>query len=128
MLLSGYIIHEAVVWSDVHNKWYFLPRRASSDTYDEVSDERRATNILFTSDATFSDVSITRVGSLNQVRGYSAFRFVPGSGDRVAIALKTEEDRGRIASYITVFNTNGKVLMPDMLVSDRFKFEGIEFV
>ena len=27
----GYIIHEAVVWSNVHKRWYFLPRRASRD-------------------------------------------------------------------------------------------------
>lgn len=27
----GYIIHEAVVWSDVRRRWYFLPRRASPE-------------------------------------------------------------------------------------------------
>lgn len=27
----GYIIHEAVVWSNVHKRWYFLPRRASHE-------------------------------------------------------------------------------------------------
>ena len=27
----GYIIHEAVVWSNVHRRWYFLPRRASHE-------------------------------------------------------------------------------------------------
>lgn len=25
----GYIIHESASWSDVHQKWFFLPRRAS---------------------------------------------------------------------------------------------------
>ena len=29
----GYIIHEAAVWSDVHRKWFFLPRRASHERY-----------------------------------------------------------------------------------------------
>ena len=122
------MIHEAVVWSDIHNKWFFLPRRASSETYDEISDEKRATNILFATDAAFSDVSMTSVGTINHERGYSAFRFVPGTGDRVVVALKTEEVRGRIASFVTVFSIDGKVLMDDMQVSDQFKFEGIEFI
>lgn len=27
----GYIIHESGVWSDVHKRWFFLPRRCSKD-------------------------------------------------------------------------------------------------
>ncbi len=29
----GYIIHESAYWSDIHKKWFFLPRRASKDRY-----------------------------------------------------------------------------------------------
>ena len=28
----GYIVHESACWSDVHEKWFFLPRRASKET------------------------------------------------------------------------------------------------
>jgi len=27
----GYIIHESACWSDIHQKWFFLPRRASKE-------------------------------------------------------------------------------------------------
>ena len=43
---SGYMIHEAVVWSNVHKKWFFLPRKASKSKYNDVDDERHGTNLL----------------------------------------------------------------------------------
>ena len=44
----GYLIHESGAWSDIHRKWFFLPRRASTKTYEEEADERRATNLMIT--------------------------------------------------------------------------------
>ena len=32
----GYIIHESGAWSEVHKKWFFLPRRASTERWDTV--------------------------------------------------------------------------------------------
>lgn len=34
----GYLIHEAARWSSYHRKWFFLPRRVSSEPYDEERD------------------------------------------------------------------------------------------
>ena len=36
----GYMIHESAAWSDTLNKWIFLPRRISSETYNDIKDER----------------------------------------------------------------------------------------
>lgn len=36
----GYMIHESAAWSDALNKWVFLPRRISSEQYDDVRDEK----------------------------------------------------------------------------------------
>lgn len=36
----GYMIHESAAWSDALNKWVFLPRRISSEKYDDVRDEK----------------------------------------------------------------------------------------
>ena len=46
MLITGYMIHEAVVWSDIHKKWFFLPRKASKSKYNDVDDERHGTKLL----------------------------------------------------------------------------------
>lgn len=123
----GYLIHESGVWSNVHNQWFFLPRRASTDTYTETDDERRATNLLFRTDENFDDVLLSRVGKFNPTHGFSSFKFVPGSNDRVIVALKSEEDNGKIASYIVVFNLDGDVLLDEMKIGEH-KFEGIEFI
>jgi len=44
------MIHEAVVWSEVHKKWFFLPRKASKSKYNDVDDERHGTNLLLVAD------------------------------------------------------------------------------
>ena len=95
--------------------------------YEETADERRATNLLLTADSEFNDLSLSRVGDLSATHGFSSFKFVPGTGDEVIVALKSEEDAGRIASYITVFTRSGEVLLEETKMGDH-KFEGIEFI
>lgn len=36
----GYMIHESAAWSDTLNKWVFLPRRISSEQYNDTKDEK----------------------------------------------------------------------------------------
>lgn len=62
-----------------------------------------------------------------KVRGFSSFKFLPGSEDSIIIALKSEENEGTMATYVTAFTIDGVTLLPDIKVSEQ-KFEGIEFV
>lgn len=121
------MIHESAVWSDIHNRWIFLPRRASAESYDEVQDEKRATNLMFIANDNFDDIEIRKVGIKNEIRGFSSFKFVPGTNDQLIVALKTEEYKNKISSYIMVFTFDGEIILEDKKVAD-FKFEGIEFV
>lgn len=57
-----YIIHESACWSPVHKKWYFLPRRASQERYNDVDDEQRATNLMITADADLSNIATSHIG------------------------------------------------------------------
>lgn len=43
------------------------------------------------------------------------------------MALKSEEDAGRIATYIIAFTLDGQVLMPETKIGD-VKYEGLEFI
>ena len=99
----SYLLHESCNWSEYHQQWFFLPRRASKEPYDEVLDENRCGNILIRSDDKFNDITVNTVGELNRSRGYSAFRFIPNTKDNFIIATKTEEDPNtkRMKSYIT---------------------------
>ena len=61
-------------------------------------------------------------------RGFSSFKFLPGSKDSIIVALKTEEVHGETKSYITAFTLDGDILMSDTLVSQKYKYEGVEFL
>ena len=126
-LLPGYIMHESGVWSDIHKEWFFLPRRASHEKYDDVSDERRATNLLFRASEDFKAIHMSHMGPLHQTHGFSSFKFIPETNDNIIIALKSEEDQGKIVSYITALTLDGEVIMEETKIGDK-KFEGIKFV
>jgi len=127
-LFPGYMIFESGVWNEIEKKWIFLPRRASKDSYDELMDEKRATNLLITTDEHFNEVVYKKIGELMPLRGYSTFKFVPNTKNQLIIALKTEEDSGKTRSFATLFDLNGNILVKDKLISDSMKYEGIEFV
>lgn len=124
----GYMIHEAVAWSHVKKRWYFLPRRMSTLQYNDQDDETRGTNVMISCNAHFKDYHMVRIGELKKTRGFSSFKFVPGTGDNVAVALKSEEVNGNINSYVTIFHVEtGKVLLAETFIESE-KYEGIEFV
>lgn len=121
------MIHEASVWSDVHQQWFFLPRRASPNTYNDKEDEKKGTNLLLRANEDFSQVFLSTIGPLKPTHGFSSFKFVPDTKDSVIIALKSEENEGHIATFITVFTITGDIWYPETEIG-AYKFEGIEFV
>ncbi|XP_035254291.1 soluble calcium-activated nucleotidase 1 isoform X1 [Anguilla anguilla] len=123
----GYLIHESAAWSDTLQRWFFLPRRASSERYDETADERRGTNLVLSCSPSFRDITASRVGPLDPTHGFSSFKFVPDTDDQIVLALKSEEDAGRIATYILAFTLDGRVLLPETKIGD-VKYEGLEFI
>ncbi|KAL0993478.1 hypothetical protein UPYG_G00108530 [Umbra pygmaea] len=123
----GYLIHESAAWSDTLQRWFFLPRRASKERYDETADERRATNLVLSCSADFEDITVSRVGPYNPTHGFSSFKFIPNTDDQILVALKSEEDAGKIASYIMAFTLDGRILLPETKIGD-VKYEGLEFI
>ncbi|KAM7386939.1 hypothetical protein PAMA_009525 [Pampus argenteus] len=123
----GYLIHESAAWSDTLQRWFFLPRRASNDHYEETADERRGTNLVLSCSADFKDIIASRVGQLNPTHGFSSFKFVPNMDDQIILALKSEEDAGKIATYIMAFTLDGRILLPETKIGD-VKYEGLEFI
>lgn len=122
------MIHESGVWSHVHRKWYFLPRRASKEMYDDKLDERRATNILLVCDESFLNIEVINpFGPASLTHGFSSFKFIPGTGDRYILALKSEENDGKTASYIMVLDLKGNMIMKEKKIAGNYKYEGVEF-
>ena len=126
---SGYLLHEAAAWSQHHKQWFFLPRRESSEMYNEVVDEEKGTNVVIRTSSTFSNVKYSRLPAAPiKKRGFSSFKFVPHTNDLIIIGIKTKEFKGEVASYATVFKTNMDLLMEEIEISPTDKFEGVEFV
>ncbi|XP_026181108.1 soluble calcium-activated nucleotidase 1 isoform X1 [Mastacembelus armatus] len=123
----GYLIHESAAWSDTLQRWFFLPRRASLERYEETADERRGTNLVLSCSPEFKNILLSRVGSLNPTHGFSSFKFVPNTDDQIILALKSEEDAGQIATYIMAFTLDGRILLPETKIGD-VKYEGLEFI
>ncbi|KAH9365869.1 hypothetical protein HPB48_004608 [Haemaphysalis longicornis] len=128
----GYMIHEAVAWSHRFGEWFFLPRRASTTAYNDVEDEEKGANIMLRTDPQFARVRVSQVGPLLPTHGFSSVKFVPSlrssEQDTLILALKSEEHKGKTATYITVIRVeDGKVLYPETKIGD-YKFEGVEFV
>jgi len=123
----GYLIHEAVRFNPANRRWFFLPRRASTEVYNDALDEVRGANLVISTNEFFEDIKVSHIGERIPSHGFSAFVFVPYREHEI-IALKTEELEGTIATYITAFDlSTGKILLPETKIGD-VKFEGIEIL
>jgi len=137
----GYVIHEAVLWSPHLKKWVFVPRRVSSEEYDEDKDERMGTNKIVLVDDKFKKPELIDIqfNVVDPLHGFSSLAFIPGTKDRHALSIRSveedcvggDEDMCKQRSYFSVFDvTNGKVLMEEveLKLDAKMKFEGVEFV
>lgn len=123
----GYMIHECATWSNIHKKWFFLPRRMSKERYHEDTDPYQGTNLILTTDSNFSNVEVTRVGEIIPTHGFSSFKFIPDTEDEIIVALKSEEVPQGSATYVMLFNIMGEIILPETKIAD-IKYEGIEFI
>lgn len=57
--ILGYVIHESAGWSDLHQRWMFLPRRASTEQYHDTTDEKMGTNVLILADESFDKIEVS---------------------------------------------------------------------
>mmetsp|Transcript_4707 Transcript_4707/g.6112 ORF Transcript_4707/g.6112 Transcript_4707/m.6112 type:complete len:428 (+) Transcript_4707:622-1905(+) len=135
----GYIIVEAVNWSDHLNKWVFMPRRISSDKYNENFDEKKGGTKIVLVDPDFSNTQVLTVTGMtvDPLRGFSSFAFVPGTKDEKLMAIRSVEEDcvggdGQVCkqrSYLLIIETlTGKVVSDEVKFEEDLKFEGLEFV
>uniref|UniRef100_A0A7S4BDA4 Soluble calcium-activated nucleotidase 1 n=1 Tax=Chrysotila carterae TaxID=13221 RepID=A0A7S4BDA4_CHRCT len=122
----GYLTHEAILWDDETDSWLMLPRRASTEPFDDKEDEHKGANFLLThSGHETSQPKLVRIqGPLDPSKGFSAARFLPGANGEI-VALRTQEIGDDTSTFLSVIRTDGTVLMEDSYISST-KFEGLE--
>ena len=125
----GYMIHEAITWSPVRKQWVVLPRRVSKEAYNEDEDERRGSNTVLLVSEDFSKIEVKHITPLTPTRGFSDFKFLPGSNDNIIVAMKSEENEEAQTqnTYITIFSLDGNILLEETEIPGNHKFEGLEF-
>jgi len=123
----GYITHEACIWSEIHKKWFFLPRRVCIDHFNHSLDNEQSSNYLISADEDFSNVKFVIIGTVLPRRGFSAFKFIPNTNDTLIIALKTEENQDKQLTFVSLFDINGQIFIQDQLIALE-KFEGLEII
>ncbi|KAJ6617882.1 Soluble calcium-activated nucleotidase 1 [Pseudolycoriella hygida] len=124
----GYMIHESGMWSAIHRKWFFLPRRCSKNAYNETLDEMMGCNALISAEENFTKIKVVLLQDFKPSLGFSSFKFVPGTDDSVIVALQTEELNGKTSTYITAFTLTGKSLLASERINTDLKYEGLEFI
>jgi len=134
----GYVIHEAVLWSEVMKKWIFIPRRVSADKYNDVVDEKKGTNKIVLVDENFTKGQVIDIKmDVDPLHGFSTAAFVPNSNERHITAIRSveedcvggDETLCKQRSYLMVFDAlTGDVLMDEVKFDSDIKFEGVEFV
>jgi soluble calcium-activated nucleotidase 1 len=102
----GYMIHESAQYSEIHRRWFFMPRRASHEVYTETEDEQRGqsgsvsymshdagSNVMLIADDDFAHVEARTIGKITPARGFSAFQFIPGTISSLIMRSSRVEDR-----------------------------------
>ena len=128
---EGYLIHEAITWSELRREWVILPRRVSSLPYNEDLDEKMGSNKVVIADEKFEKFSVREVGSVTPEHGFSTFKFVPGTNDDLILAIKSAEYAATDtqASYLSLFSlSKGELYIDEEPIPWASKFEGLEFV
>jgi len=124
----GYVNHEAAAWSDIHQKWLFMPRRVSKEAYtDDAADGVLGSNMILLVDEDFQDIQVSKVGDLIPTHGFASMKFIPNTGDQLVVALKSVESDGVLETYIMAFDLSGNILLAETKFADK-KYDGIEFL
>lgn len=134
---NGYIVFETVIYDNIKEEWFFIPRKISYQPYEETLDESVGCTKMFRCNIDFSQIDMIQIGKsddltdLDKASGYSSAKLVPVCNlnrDKIdgIFAIKTIEANGTFSSYYQIFDREGKIIKKLTLFSDKNKFEGVE--
>jgi hypothetical protein len=124
---KGFVVHEAVAWSDIHQKWLFAPRRLSKAKYDKATYSKTGTNSAVWADDQRKEFEPTTFGEQNETTGFTDIKFIPGTEDKLVLALKSGLDGDKLFSSLSVYDWEGKEIMKDVVVAEGV-YAGVEFL
>jgi len=125
---TGFVNQEAVAWSELQQKWLFIPRRLSKEKFDKETIDKTGNNLAFWVDDQFEDIETKKLGELIETEGFTSVKFIPGSQDQLILALKAGVDEsGNMVSSLVVFDIEGNEIMKPTVVANG-TYAGVEFL
>lgn len=82
---------------------------------------------MLIADEEFKHIEEKRIGPVIPTHGFSSFKFIPQTEDKMIVALKSEEADGVTNSYIMAFDVSGNIILEETKI-EGIKYEGIEFI
>lgn len=128
--LFGYLTHEGALWSDIHQRWFFAPRKVSLHLkYDFDQDPIDSSNLLLSCDESFKKIAVRQYKVKDRSGiGSSDLAFVPGSGETEFVCTRTIEVGDELKTWVCVFDLNGDVLLDEHALEDGVKYEGVQVI
>lgn len=98
--------------------------------YNETRDEHMGCNLLISANERFTNINTITMDPLNAnpTHGFSSFKFVPNTDDKIIVGIKSEELDGKTSTFITAFDNEGITILPEQRIDTDLKYEGIEFI
>jgi soluble calcium-activated nucleotidase 1 len=121
----GYLIHEAIIWDEFNSKFIIVPRKASTEGYEEKKDEKKGTNLMIISNQRFNAIKVKKLGEEELEYGFSSIKKLPNMNMFVGIKVKELTDPKETNTKLIIFDTEGK-FHSDYVDLGNIKFEGIE--
>lgn len=124
---KGYVTHEAVTYCYQKDKWYFAPRKCSSETFETTDDEmHRACKKIVQLDGNLQNPIIIEDPQYNESRCFASMKSIPYHEDYL-VYIKSYEVDGDFESWIGMMDTQGNIIMEEVSIGKN-KFEGIEII
>jgi soluble calcium-activated nucleotidase 1 len=127
---QGYVTHECALWSSKLRRWVFIPRHVSNTKYVPGNEREHGSTSILIADATFSQVLVVPLQGMSDSpkAGVTDCKFIPNGREREIVIVKIDEGAAasEFRSLVSVVNTDGEVLMPDVPMPKGWKFEGVE--
>jgi len=115
---DGLHSNEVFLWDPLNKKWSSGQKTGSS----YIPRKQRKSTEFESLNSSKDPIQSVKVHSKDQTRGHSSYQYIPGETD--ILAIKTTEYGEDSFTYITVIDSQGRFIMPQVYIGP-FKYEGL---
>lgn len=130
----GYVTNEAISYSNQNDQWYVFPRKVSEEEYNETRDYTLSSEYFLICDNNVNNCKKYRDPQRRPERCFSSIFPVPYN-EKIVVYTKSVENESGTESYIGAVSFDGveegkegKIIMDEVQITDKYKIEGVELL